>query len=236
MSRYVTPAVAAAVRRRSRLASLTRFVAMGFVLVELAGCAGAEVTDLAQAKVDSPPPTRVLVEVGAAPAVQEASEEQAAQEAASALQSDVIEQLGEVGIVAEPFVPGILPPSAVLLRVAVMKAHPGSGAGRLLLGFGVGRTKLQAKASLESADTVEARSIMSFSIVSDSGRMPGLVVPGGVALATANIVPLAVGGTIRVASSMRGGVDGTVRRTATALVDQLRSFYASAGWPWPADG
>lgn len=226
MNKSVITSVVVAAHRRSRFFTLKRIVGMGFVLVALAGCAGAEVTDLAQAKVESPPPARILVEVSAV------GEEQAAREAAPALQSEVIEQLVKAGVVAQPFMAGTRPPGAVLLHVSIMEAEPGSGAGRFLLGFGAGRAKLLAKARLESTDTVE---IVSFNTASDSGRMPGLVLPGGVALATASIVPLAIGGTTRVVSSVRGGFDGTINRTANVIVDQLKDLYASVGWHWPAE-
>ncbi|WP_421995318.1 DUF4410 domain-containing protein [Reyranella sp.] len=224
--------------KRGWIAALLRVAGLGFLLVALAACAAAEVMNVAQTKVTSPAPSRVLVEASASPTTSGAADdERTADEAASALRSELVEQLAAAGIVAEAYaLPGAVPADVILLRISIVEAKEGSSTGRFLLGFGFGRATLQAKASLERVEDAETRPIMSFSTASDSGRMPGLVMAGGGAVAAASIVPLALGATVRAirsAAAPANDFGGTIGPTATAIVDQLKGYYAAVGWPWP---
>ncbi len=215
---------------------MLRLVGASLLLSAVAGCAGARVTDVTSAKPAGRPPVEILVEVTAFPATDDA-QAKIGPELADKLRSDLVERLTKAGVSAEPFVPGTTHPGAALLHVSITEAEPGSYMERFIIGFGLGRTDFRAKADLESADTAGAYSLTAFDTSSGSGRMmPGLILPGALALATRNLLPLAIGGGIRVATSFRGGLDGDARETAAAVVKQLKTYYASVGWPRPAAG
>lgn len=202
-------------------------------LLLLAGCAGAKVTPGASAPATSPTPFEILVDV--VPAVQDATQAEFARQVSAKLNSDLVERLARQRITAEPFVAGTSHPGAVVLRVAIVDADPGNRLERMAIGFGLGKAELQAKASLASSDDATATALTAFDTESDTGHKPGLILPGGVALATRNIVHLAVGGGIGVATQLHDGTDKPIKETASAIVDQLKSYYSAAGWIWPAN-
>ncbi len=212
---------------------MIRVIGASVLLAVLAGCAGAKVTDVASVTAASPPPFEILVDVSV---TQIADNDRAklAHDVGTKLQSDLVQRLTEARVTAEPFVPGTRHPGSIVLRVAIVDADPGSSIERTVIGFGFGRATLQAKADLVSTDTGAAYSMTAFSTSSDSGHKPGLVLPGSVALATGSVIHLAVGGALHLATDMHGGLDKPVTGTATAIVEQLRKYYASVGWHWPA--
>jgi hypothetical protein len=65
--------------------------------------------------------------------------------------------------------------------------------------------------------------------------MPGLIVPGGAAAATGNLVHLAIVGGIKAGMSVKSEIDGPARKTAEAIVTQIKAYYTTSGWTWPAD-
>jgi len=132
-------------------------------------------------------------------------------------------------------VPGTHRPGAAVLNVSVVAADPGSLVERFVVGFGAGRAQLAVKADFESTDSAGAHAMTAFDTSSDSGYKPGIILPGGIALATRNIIHLAIGGGIDVAANVNSGLGGPVGKTASAIVSQLRKYYMSVGWHWPAE-
>jgi len=213
---------------------LWRLMSIGFVVMLCAGCAGARITHVAAASARGPQPEVILVHVDAPPLL-DAAKRQLAATVAAKLEADLVKKLQQAKVVAAPYVPGASHAHTAILHVAITEADAGNVVTRMIIGFGVGRAELRARAELLSGDRVDAASMTAFETASDSGHMPGLVVPGGVALASANIIPLAVGGGIRVATGFKDALDKPVHDTSIAIVRQLRNYYASAGWHWPED-
>jgi len=204
------------------------------ILTALAGCAGAQISDVASAKATGPAPARILVDVSAAQAGGE-TQTNAANKVASELRADLLQRLAKAGVKAEPFVSDTHHPGAAVLRVSVVEADPGSLLERFVIGFGAGRAQLAVKADFESTDSADAYAMTAFDTSSDSGYKPGIILPAGIALATRNIIHLAIGGGIDAAVNVNGGLDGPVNRTASAIVGQLKTYYVSVGWHWPVE-
>lgn len=215
-----------------RMACL-RSAGLAALLIGLTGCAGAAVSNVAAVQPSGPPPSEILVAVDAAP-MTGATQTHAAQAVASKLQTALVERLTGSHLTAEPFVPGTSHPGAAILHVSVVQADPGSLAERFVVGFGLGSGKLQANAELEYAQGSSGMSLTTFDTSSHSGMKPGLILPGAVALATRNPIHLAIGGAIDIAMNVRGGLARPTSSTASGIVAQLKKYYASAGWYWPA--
>lgn len=224
--------------------SIRRFVARAakpgkaglarFSLLLLAACAGAHVSNVASVHATTAAPTEIMVAVDTAP-MSDADQAQAAVTVAPQLKAAVMKRLAKAHIAAAPFVAGGPTPGSAVLHVSILQADPGSMAERFLIGFGFGRAKLQAKADLESASTAGNASLTAFHTASDSGIKPGLILPGGITLATGNLIHLAIGGGIDVVTNLRSGMSGPTNSTANAIVKQLHSYYRSARWIWPND-
>lgn len=193
----------------------------------LGGCAGAKVSGVT---VNGPPahqPALLLVAVNTPGDAEDAA---AMRSLAGSVQSDLLERLSKARIPATILGTAPVPPGDAVLRVDIVRADPGNDVKRLLVGFGAGRAKLEVRAGLYRPDQSARGPALAFSSHADSGRNPGLILPGGVALATQNAVHFAIGGAINLASNARGGLKGDVRHTADAIVHQLQAYYYNAGW------
>lgn len=202
------------------------------LLIALAGCAGADVSHVAAVRPAGPAPSEILVQVDAS-SITNPKQNAEARHIAATLQSDLVERLTRSHVTAENFMSGTDHPGAAVLHVAITRAEPGSFVERVVLGFGLGRARLEARAELVSPSRSGNVSLTAFDTTSDSGAKPGLILPGGVALATGNAIHLAIGGGIDLALNLRGGLSRPTTRTAAAIVRQVSKYYASAGWTWP---
>jgi hypothetical protein len=224
---YSSAATGAKVVSGERRRSL-RLLTMATLLVALAGC-GAHVTDLSSSAAGSAVPSEILVAVVS----DEPGPQGPADMVADKIQSAIVDRLTQAHITAEPYVAGTTHAGAAVLRVTVVQADPGNLAERFIIGFGVGKAKLAVRADLIVADRPAGSSILAFNASADSGVKPGLVLPGAVALGTGRLIGLAIGGGVDVAANIRGGLDRPEKSAATAVVKQLKTYYATAGWYWP---
>jgi len=201
------------------------------VVGALAGCATARVSDATHGISSETQPAEILVDV-TTETFATASEADAAQAIRTELQADLVKDLTAARVLAEPIGAGPERTDAAVLHVTITEAAPGSALKRLVIGLGAGRAQLQAAAELR-VPSAATGSLVSFNTSSDSGRGPGLLVPGGVALATGAAVHLAIGGGIDLAENARGGFGRPLKATARTIVDELKKYYGSVGWSWP---
>ena len=204
-----------------------RLFALGVLLIALAGC-GAHVTDLSASVDNGPAPSEILVRVVPS------QEGTVSDEVAGKIQSAVVDRLTEAHVTAEPYVAGTRHPGAAVLQISVVQADSGNFLERFIIGFGMGEAKLAVRADLIPADRLAVPPVLAFDASANSGIQPGLVLPGAVALGTGGLIGLAIGGAIDVAGNIHGGLDRPERSTAKAIVTQLKDYYATAGWQWPA--
>lgn len=207
-------------------------VALGGCAAMLAGCATANVAGIASTNASTPRPAEILVDVR--PALDAGDPDVGlAADISAKLQSALIKKLTKAGITAEAYAPGMVRAGAATLHVAITGAVPGNTAERILIGFGVGQAKLQATAELETDKTAPTQSMTKFIISSDSGYKPGMIVPAGVAAVTRNVIHLAIGGGIKLVTSVHEGMSVVVDETTTAIVGQLEKYYGQVGWNGP---
>lgn len=198
-------------------------------LLLLAGCTGAKLDHVAQAPVHAPtPPATLFVDVALTP---EVGSDAGAYKVAMALQADLVKRYRKAGLLAYPAADTPRLPGAAILHVRISRADPGNRVERLIVGFGAGRSTLRTDASLDV--TGEASPALSFSSSANSGRKPGLIMPGAIAAATGNLSHLAIGGGLDLLLTGRSGLMREADRTASAIVRQTQHLYNDAGWTWP---
>jgi hypothetical protein len=198
----------------------------------LAGCATARVSDAAYASAKSARPVEILVDVSTE-AISDAAQASVAETVRADLQADLMKELTSARVFAEPLTSGTQHAGAAVLHVTVTEAAPGNPVKRFVIGLGAGRAQLRAAAELRIASAGGDFPLVSFNTSSDSGRKPGLIVPGSLALATGKVVHLAIAGGLDVAMNARGGFDRPLKATARTVVGQLKKYYGSVGWYWP---
>jgi hypothetical protein len=204
------------------------------MLAALAGCATARVSETESVRPQGTQPVEVLVDVGTQPFTDPA-EANAAQAVRADLQADLLNELTAARVFAEPLSPATQHADVAVLHVTITEADPGNAVKRLIIGLGAGRAELQAIAELRMPSVAGDSPLLAFDTSSDSGKKPGLVVPGGVALATGKVVHLAIGGGLVLATNTHGGFERPLKATARTMVDQLKKYYESVGWYWPTD-
>jgi len=108
----------------------------------------------------------------------------------------------------------------------------GSTLKRVTLGFGSGAAELTTTVEGYQMTSTGPRLLGTAKLESGGGKTPGLIVPIAVLAATANPIGLIVMGTAKVAMEVTGKskIEGTAKRTAEAIADQLRIRFKEQGW------
>ena len=198
----------------------------------LAGCATARVNDTTYASPKGTQPVEILVDV-TTEALTDAAQARVVQAVRTDLQADLVKELTAARVFAEPLSAATQHVGAAVLHVTITAAAPGNAFKRLVIGLGAGRAQLQAAAELRIPSAAGDSPLVTFNTSSDSGKKPGLIVPGGIAFAAGSVVPLAVAGGFDLATATKGAFDRPLKATARAVVDQLKKYYGSVGWYWP---
>lgn len=216
-----------------RGSTVCRFASALILACTLAGCAGAKVSNVQSTIAVGKAPTELLVEVNVASNIG-AGQQKDVSRIRSELESALVKRLVKSGVTAEPLAAGTHDPDAAVLHVSITDAESGNLAKRMIVGLGWGKARLQAQADLERVSASGGQPVTTFDTASDSGMKPGLLIPGGVAAATGNMIGLAIGGTINIARNIHGGMSKPIKSTSVAIVDQLKKCYQTAGWTWPS--
>lgn len=108
----------------------------------------------------------------------------------------------------------------------------GSTVKRLTLGFGSGATDLTTAVEGYQMTKEGPRLLGSGKLDSGGGKTPGLIVPLAVLAATANPIGLIVMGGMKVEGELSGRtkLEGTAKRTAEAIGEQLQVKFKEQGW------
>jgi hypothetical protein len=232
-------------RTASLLAALT--------LVAALGCASTKVTavDAPMQDQEIPRPDRIIVHDFAAtpdaiPAdsslageVEEPSEPMTAEELeagrklGAAVATQLVKEIEDMGLHAVRADGQPSPrPGDVVMRGYFLSIDEGSTLKRMVVGFGSGSAELKTVVEAYLMTERGLRRVGSGSIDSGGSKMPGVVLPLAVTLATANPIGLAVGGAVKVAGEVSGHdkIEGAGKRTAQEIAKELRPRLEQRGW------
>lgn len=108
----------------------------------------------------------------------------------------------------------------------------GSAAERILIGFGEGDASVGVHAEGYHMTDDGLVLLGSGDVGSGGGKMPGLVVPTVVTIATANPIGLVVGGAVKVAGEATGhsGAKGAAENIAKEIAKVLEQKFREQGW------
>jgi len=172
-------------------------------------------------RIDKPakPPTPDELEVG--------------RELGGIIAKELVTKIQEMGLVALEATQNSLPKPNDLMIVGFLgTVEEGSTAKRLALGFGSGAADLTTAVEGYQMTNTGPRLLGSAQLDSGGGKMPGLIVPLAVLAATANPIGLVVMGGVKVAGEMSGRskVEGSAKRTAETIAEQLEIKFKEQGW------
>lgn len=191
-----------------------RVAALG-PLVLLAACASARITGFATGGAPTARPEPIVVAVSAP-----ASSDRKVQAAAAELEMRLVADMRKLGLSAtSDFTPeGV---GIAHLDLRIVDYQPGNDAARMLIGFGAGKSAMTVTAAL----TVSRGSGFTLDARSHGSTKPGLILPGGVAAVTGEVLHLAIGGTVRVATSLLDRSGGDAGRISRAVSRKVAEFY-----------
>jgi len=108
----------------------------------------------------------------------------------------------------------------------------GAADKRVLLGFGSGAAELKTVVDGYQMTDRGLRPLGSSEVQAESGKLPGLVVPLAVVVATANPIGLIVGGAAKAVGEADGSdtIDGAAKRTAGQISGELVAEFRRQGW------
>jgi hypothetical protein len=146
---------------------------------------------------------------------------------------ELVTKIEAMGLVAMEGSQQSLPQPNDLMFIGYFGAvEEGSTAKRLVLGFGSGATDLTTAVEGYQMTNTGPRLLGSGQLESGGGKTPGLMVPLAVLAATANPIGLVVMGGLKVEGEISGRtkIEGSAKRTAKAIAEQLEIKFKEQGW------
>jgi len=189
--------------------------------------------DFAATPADLPAGT-VTAQSYAAPAKPRTAKEiDAARALSEAVASELASEIQAMGLPAE--VASLTTTPAVgdiLIRGQFESVEEGSAGKRLVLGFGSGSADLKTAVQVYRMTASGLQEMRSGSVDSGGGKTPGLLVPLGIAVATANPIGLVVMGAAKAEGEVSGRttIEGSGKRTAEKIAAELKVGFQKQGW------
>lgn len=108
----------------------------------------------------------------------------------------------------------------------------GSAAKRIVLGFGSGAAELKTVVEGYLMTDKGLRRLGGGTVDSGTGKAPGVAVPLVMAAATGNPIGLIVSSAVKAEGQMSGRttIEGTAKRTAKEVANELRGAFQRQGW------
>ena len=142
------------------------------------------------------------------------------------VQNSMIDKLNETGIIAgSSSSPNLPAGNSIIVEGEFISIKEGSGAARVAVGFGAGRTSLKTKARAYYYSGGEKKLIKELELSANSGYMPGLVSGVGgteeMALAGAGVATDIALGNDTIADA---------KRTGEEIAEELTKHFQKEGW------
>lgn len=191
------------------------------------------VYDFAGTRGDLPPDAMVTGYFESDEAPQTPADVETGRQLGREVAQQVVARLREAGIDAYPVGAGPVPKLGdVILRGEFVSVRPGSRSMRVLVGFGAGRGEMSTLVEAFQVTATGPRALAAAQMSTAGGRLPGVLVPLGVAGAAGSIATsAAVSGTSNVMQE-RGpeSLRGAAQRTAAGIADSIVGIYREHGW------
>jgi hypothetical protein len=194
------------------------------------------VYDFAGTRGDLPPDAQVTGYFEQDEAPQTAADVEIGRQLGREVAQQVVARLRQAGIDAYPVGAGPVPKLGdVVLRGEFVSVRPGSRTARVLIGFGAGRGELSALVEAFQITATGPRSLAVAESSTQGGRLPGVLLPLGVASAAGSVATsAAVSGASNVMQE-RGpeSIRAAGQRTAAGIADAVIDIYRRHGWLAP---
>ena len=146
---------------------------------------------------------------------------------------DLVGDINQMGLTAVQAGPGSTPQVGDgVIRGYLVSVQGGGTVKRFVIGFGAGASEMDTVVEGYAVTPQGWRKLGSGTLSSSGNKMPGMVAPAAVAIATGNPLGLIVVGGMKVygETSGRNKLEGRAKATADAISEQLKIRFKSRGW------
>jgi hypothetical protein len=242
----------AVTNRRFAMKSCYQIVLAFFALAVLAGCASTQVTQ--QTPMVSPglprpnqiyvydfvaDPARIPADSSisaglSAPSTPPTAEElETGRKLGAMIAQDLAADIQAMGLSAVHAGPGSAPQVGDgVIRGYLISVEGGSAAKRFVIGFGSGASEMDTIVEGYAVTRQGWRKLGSGTLSSSGNKMPGMVAPAAVAIATGSPIGVIVMGGAKIygEASGRNTLEGRAKSTADAIAEQLKIRFQNRGW------
>lgn len=230
----------------------SRTVSFLFALTVLAGCASTNVTQ--QTPMVSPglarpnqiwvydfvaDPAKVPADSSisgalSAPSTSPTPEElETGRQLGASIAKDLVADINAMGLTAVQAGPGSTPqPGEGVIRGYLVSVQGGGAVKRFVIGFGAGTSEMDTVVEGYAVTPQGWHKLGSGTLSSSGNKMPGMIMPAAVAIATGNPLGLIVVGGMKVygEASGRNTLEGRAKSTADAIAAELKIRFQDRGW------
>jgi Domain of unknown function (DUF4410) len=138
-----------------------------------------------------------------------------------------------MGLSAMQAVPGSAPQVGDgVIRGYLISVEGGSKVKRFVIGFGSGASEMDTIVEGYAVTPQGWRKLGSGTLSSSGNKMPGMVAPAAVAIATGNPIGVIVMGGAKIygEASGKNTLEGRAKATADAIAEQLKIRFRERGW------
>jgi len=120
----------------------------------------------------------------------------------------------------------------LVIRGYFVSIDEGSATKRMVIGFGSGAAHLNTYVEGFQMTAQGLRKLGSGSVDSGGGKVPGAIVPAGVAIATANPIGLVVVTAVKAGGELSGAstIEGRAKGTAKEIAEEIEPRFRQQGW------
>lgn len=226
---------------------------LGSILLVLAGCATTPapqfersdtahaverperllVYDFAGTRGDLPPDANVTGYFEQNEAAQTTQDVEVGRQLGRQVAQQLVTRLRAAGIDAYPVGAGPVPKVGdVVIRGEFISFSPGSRTMRVLVGFGAGRGEMSTLVEAFQITATGPRSLAVAQTQTQGGRLPGVLLPLGIASAAGSVATSAAvsGGSNILQERGPESVSAAAQRTADGIANSVISIYRERGW------
>jgi hypothetical protein len=212
-----------------------RWAGLSPVAIALSSCAGAHLGPVTEAAVDTTATPLIVVVKKSADWVDAKTDAKTTARPSvdlyafnsAALDSRVETRLEKSKIVVDHSGDTSLDKSNLVLVVEMNKIDVGNAWLRDLVGFGAGKSRLLARATLLDPRVEPARHLLEFDVTANSGAQPGLIL-------STNPIGAGVKATSIVVRHMVSDRHENADFAANAIAQRVTKYYRARGWLGPA--
>jgi hypothetical protein len=151
----------------------------------------------------------------------------------AAIAKDLVTDINAMGLTAVQAGPGSTPqPGDGVIRGYLVSVQGGGAVKRFVIGFGAGTSEMDTVVEGYAVTPQGWRKLGSGTLSSSGNKMPGMVAPAAVAIATGNPIGLIVVGGMKIygEASGKNTIEGRAKATADAIAEQLKIRFQDRGW------